>query len=158
MGNKDKQEEIIEQYDGYTCLKCGRYMHPVETHEIGYCVVCEPEKFDAEVEKMNKIIVKREDLTKFILSIIDKIYNYAEKDVKNIINVNWDTLKQQPATISSLCDEVLVANWFTKEHVEGFLDKKISEDEYLKILEHYNDHGIADDISEAMKEWLNENY
>ena len=49
---------MSNQYDGYTCPKCGRYMHPVETHVVGYCVVCDPKKFDAEIIKIGEKIIK----------------------------------------------------------------------------------------------------
>jgi len=54
FGVNHKNKEPVEQYDGYQCPKCGKYMHPVETHSVGYCTVCDPIKFDAEVKKQKK--------------------------------------------------------------------------------------------------------
>lgn len=57
---------------------------------------------------------------------------------------------------SKLNDKILVANWFLPEHIEGFLGCKITEKEYLEIVQKWNDSGMYDVISQEVREWVEE--
>ena len=54
-------------------------------------------------------------------------------------------------------NKILVANWFEKEHVEEFLQSKISDERYQEIIDAWNKHGIYDEISVLVREWLFDN-
>lgn len=52
-------------------------------------------------------------------------------------------------------DKVLVANWFDKDTLEVFLDRKLSDEEYAKFVEKWNLEGWYDYISAIVSQWAN---
>ena len=58
--------------------------------------------------------------------------------------------------LSLLWDDVLIANWFNKQHIEEFLHKKLTEEQYRDIVALYNDGSMCDVISGAIRDWLAE--
>ena len=54
-------------------------------------------------------------------------------------------------------NKILVANWFEKEHIEEFLQSKISDERYQEIIDIWNKRGIHDYVSELMRDWLIDN-
>ena len=56
--------------------------------------------------------------------------------------------------IHGASDKVLVANWFLPEHIELFLGREITEQEYLTIVGEWKRGGCADSVSEEIRSWL----
>jgi len=100
---------MTPKYDGYTCDKCGREMHPVETHVSGICSKCEPEAFKkwcdenkvetdsksyfiSQIQEFDKSMRNRlKSLEKLIESKILEMLkgcNISDEEIKNL-RVKW---------------------------------------------------------------------
>lgn len=54
-------------------------------------------------------------------------------------------------------EEYLVPNWFNKGHIESFMKRKLTDQQFKEILEYYDDSGICDHISQDIREWIGDN-
>jgi hypothetical protein len=50
---------------------------------------------------------------------------------------------------------VFVPNWFDREHFEMFLGRDLSDSEFTEICQTLWENGIADRISEEIRDWIN---
>lgn len=61
------------------------------------------------------------------------------------------------ASISHESDKVLIPNWFLPEHIEEFLGRELTEDEYLRLIAYWHDNGCFDSISDEIRSWVQSN-
>jgi len=51
-------------------------------------------------------------------------------------------------------EEILIANWFTKDILEDLLGYKLTDGEFREILEHWHNSGAWNDVSDTVREWV----
>jgi hypothetical protein len=58
---------------------------------------------------------------------------------------------------AEIAENILIPNYFDKKHVEGFMNSKLNDDQFRKIIQFCNDHNLYDKITETTREFLNDN-
>ena len=55
-------------------------------------------------------------------------------------------------------EKVYVANWFNKEHFELFLNRKLTDKEFIDIKSDLDESFLCDEVSELVRDYLSYHY
>jgi hypothetical protein len=89
---------------------------------------------------------------------------YESEDGRHFVGnpVDWrDKYDKYQKIMGDVSDHIIVANWFLPEHIETFIGRKITEEEYLKLVREWQDDELdelTNHIIATVEDWLRMNY